>query len=111
MGDYQARKAYQIGVKWLVGAGLLTMVSLGGLMTYNWAENRPTAPVNARLVTVKLGSVENKISEGGTVELGGQRTIKSPEEGAVENVLVQLGDRITPGPRRQSCHSRPIKPG
>ena len=97
MGDYQARKAYQIGVKWLVGAGLLTMVSLGGLMTYNWAENRPTAPVNARLVTVKLGSVENKISEGGTVELGGQRTIKSPEEGAVENVLVQLGDRITPG--------------
>jgi HlyD family secretion protein len=95
--DYQARKAYQTGVKWLIGAGLLTMVSFSGLVAYNWVQNRPQAPVNARLVTVKLGSVENKISEGGTVELGGQRTIKSPEEGAVENVLVQLGDRITSG--------------
>jgi HlyD family secretion protein len=94
--DYQARKAYQTGVKWLVGAGLLTMVSLSGLVAYNWIQNRPQAPVNARLITVKLGSVENKISEGGTVELGGQRTIKSPAEGAVENLLVQLGDRITP---------------
>ncbi|MGB3534930.1 MAG: efflux RND transporter periplasmic adaptor subunit [Microcoleaceae cyanobacterium] len=97
MGDYKAQKAYQTGVKWLVGAGLLTMVSLGGLITYNWAQNRPQPTVNARLVTVKLGNVENKISEGGTVELGGQRTIKSPEEGAVETVFVQQGDRITPG--------------
>ncbi len=95
--DYQARKAYQTGVKWLVGAGLLTLVSLSGLVTYNWAQNRPQAPVNARLLTVKLGNVENKISEGGTVELGGQRSIKSPEEGAVETVLVELGDRISPG--------------
>lgn len=95
--DSQARKAYQTGIKWLAGAALLTMVSFGGLVTYNWVQNRPQAPVNARLVTVKLGSVENKISEGGTVELGGQRSIKSPEEGAVENVFVKLGDRIISG--------------
>ncbi|MGB3404781.1 MAG: efflux RND transporter periplasmic adaptor subunit [Microcoleaceae cyanobacterium] len=95
--DSQARKAYKTGIKWLVGAGLLTAISLGGLVTYNGLQNRPQASVNARLITVKLGSVENNISEGGTVELGGQRTIKSPEEGAVENLLVALGDRITPG--------------
>ena len=95
--DSQAKKAYKTGVKWLIGAGVLTMVSLGGLVTYNGLQNRPQAAINAQLVTVKLGSVESKISEGGTVELGGQRTIKSPEEGAVENVLVALGDRITPG--------------
>jgi HlyD family secretion protein len=95
--DSQAKKAYQTGVKWLVGAGLLTLVSLGGLVTYNGLQNRPQAAINARLITVKLGGVENNISEGGTVELGGQRTIKSPEEGAVENVLIELGDRITPG--------------
>ncbi|MEB3279602.1 MAG: efflux RND transporter periplasmic adaptor subunit [Lyngbya sp.] len=95
--DYQAKKAYQVGMRWLTGAFVLASLSLGGVWGYDWMQNRPLTPTSAELVEVELGNIENKISAGGTVELGGQRTIKSPEEGAVERVLVQSGDRISTG--------------
>ncbi len=95
--DYQAKKAYQFGMRWLTGAFILASISLGGILTYDWARNRPIAPTTANLVEVNLGRVENKIDAGGTVELGGQRSIKSPEEGAVDRVLVNPGDRISAG--------------
>jgi len=50
-----------------------------------------------RLVTVELGTIETTINESGTVELGGQQTLTSPTEGAVERVLVTLGDRVRSG--------------
>jgi len=95
--DYQAKKAYQVGMRWLTGAFVLASLSVGGVWGYDWIKNRPLTPTNAELVEVELGNIENKISAGGTVELGGQRTIKSPEEGAVERILVRQGDRISAG--------------
>ncbi|EAW34449.1 efflux RND transporter periplasmic adaptor subunit [Lyngbya sp. PCC 8106] len=95
--DYQAKKAYQVGMRWLTGAFILASLSLGGIWGYDWIKNRPLTPTSAEFVEVKLGNVDNKINSGGTVELGGQRTIKSPEEGAVERLLVQSGDKISPG--------------
>lgn len=95
--DYQAKKAYQVGMRWLTGAFVLAGLSLGGVWGYDWMQNRPLTPTSAELVEVELGNIENKISAGGTVELGGQRIIKSPEEGAVERILVSQGDTISTG--------------
>lgn len=95
--DYQAKRAYQRGVKWLVVMTLLTGVSLVGIALYYKLQKNEAEAVAAGLQKVELGTVENKISEGGTVELGGQRTIKSPTESAVDQIFVQVGDRITQG--------------
>ena len=95
--DYQAKRAYQRGVKWLVVMTLLTGVSLAGIALYYKLQKKDAEAVAAGLQKVELGTVENKISEGGTVELGGQRTIKSPTESAVDQIFVQVGDPITKG--------------
>ncbi|WP_027249556.1 efflux RND transporter periplasmic adaptor subunit [Planktothrix agardhii] len=95
--DYQAKRAYQRGVKWLVVMTLLTGVSLAGVALYYKLQKKDTEAVAAGLQKVELGTVENKISEGGTVELGGQRTIKSPTDSAVEQIFVKVGDPIIRG--------------
>lgn len=95
--DYKVKTAYQRGIQWLIAATLLSGVSIGGVWVYYRFQNQPPASVTARLQNVQLGNIENKINEGGTVELGGQRTIKSPADGAVDQVLVKLGDRIRSG--------------
>jgi HlyD family secretion protein len=95
--DYQAKRAYQRGVKWLMVMTLFMVVSLAGMALYYKLQKNDSEAVTAGLQKVELGTVENKISEGGTVELGGQRTIKSPTESAVEQIFVKIGDRITQG--------------
>lgn len=95
--DYQAKRAYQRGVKWLMVMTLFMGVSLAGIALYYKLQKNDTEAVAAGLQKVELGTVENKISEGGTVELGGQRTIKSPTESAVDQIFVQVGDPITKG--------------
>ena len=95
--DYQAKRAYQRGVKWLVVMTLLTGVSLAGVALYYKLQKKDAEAIAAALQKVELATVENKISEGGTVELGGQRTIKSPTESAVDQIFVQVGDPITKG--------------
>ncbi|VXD15337.1 efflux RND transporter periplasmic adaptor subunit [Planktothrix paucivesiculata] len=95
--DYQAKRAYQRGVKWLMVMTLFMGVSLAGIALYYKIQKNDTEAVAAGLQKVELGTVENKISEGGTVQLGGQRTIKSPTESAVEQIFVQVGDPITKG--------------
>ncbi|HEY9863875.1 MAG TPA: HlyD family efflux transporter periplasmic adaptor subunit [Candidatus Obscuribacterales bacterium] len=95
--DYQAKRAYQRGVKWLMVMTLFMGVSLAGVALYYKLQKNDTEAVAAGLQKVELGTVENKISEGGTVQLGGQRTIKSPAESAVDQIFVQVGDPITKG--------------
>jgi len=95
--DYQAKRAYQRGVKWLMVMTLFIGVSLAGMALYYKLQKQDAEAVAAELQKVELGTVENKISEGGTVELGGQRTIKSPTESAVDQIFVQVGDPITRG--------------
>jgi len=95
--DYQAKIAYHRGIKWLIAVTLFTGVSVGAVGWYYKLQNPTSEPVTAGLQKVELGTVDNKINEGGTVELGGQRTIKSPEDGAVDQILVKVSDRIVSG--------------
>lgn len=83
--------------RWLAWSGALAVVSVGGCLTYLLAVNRPAEPVPVPLLTVERRNVETTITEGGTVELREQRTIKSPTEGAVEQVLVKPGQLVKSG--------------
>lgn len=97
--EQQGKKEFKKGVQLLVwsSVGVLALLSAGRWVDYAKLLNRSPDPVEVRLVTVKRGNVENKINESGTVKLGGQQTLKSPAESAVEQVLVQLGDRVKSG--------------
>ncbi|MEP0883557.1 efflux RND transporter periplasmic adaptor subunit [Trichocoleus sp. ST-U3] len=88
---------FKAGVKWLAWSAGLAVASIGGWLVYGLLLNRSGDPVAVRLVKVERGTVENTINESGVVELGGQQTLKSPAESAVERVLVQLGDRVQSG--------------
>lgn len=83
--------------RWLAWSGVLAVVSVGGWLTYLLAVNRPAEPVPVPLLTALRSNIETIINEGGTVELREQRTIKSPTEGAVEEVLVKPGQRVKSG--------------
>lgn len=95
--DYRAKAAYQRGIKWLIVATLFAGGSFATANLYYKLQNSSEQAIAAGLQKVELGKVENKINEGGTVELGGQRTIKSPDESAVAEVFVKTGDRIIAG--------------
>jgi HlyD family secretion protein len=94
MMQLQGKKKFNTGVPWLVGSGILALVSAGGWLVYAQSVNRSTAAVPVRLVTVKRGDVELVINESGTVELGGQQSLKSPGEVTVDRVMVGVGDRV-----------------
>jgi len=93
----QGKNLYRTGIGWVAGSGMLALASLGGWALYGVTLNRVPEAIAVRLQTVERGTVETVISESGTVELGGQQTLVSPAEGAVERVLVQAGDRVTTG--------------
>lgn len=86
-----------IGSRLILASGALALLSLGGWAVYAWVVSRAPEPVAVRLLTVQRGTVETVINESGTLELGGQQTLLSPLEGAVEQVLVAAGDRIQQG--------------
>lgn len=89
----QGKKKFKTGVKWLAWSGVLASVSAGGWLLYVH-RNRPPESAQQPVVTVERGNIETSINESGTLELRGQQTLKSPAEGAVERVLVRLGDRV-----------------
>lgn len=91
------KKRFKSGVKFLVWSGMFAVTSAGGWLIYFTTFNRPSEAVKVRIIKVELGTIENTINESGTVGLGGQQTLKSPSEGAVDRVLVKLGDRIQIG--------------
>ncbi len=94
MSKPQGKKKFKNGVQWLAWSGALALVSTGGCLAYVLVLNRPPDPVAVSLLTVERGTVETTINESGTVELRGQRSLKSPVEGAVDHVLVKPGDKV-----------------
>jgi HlyD family secretion protein len=94
MINLQGKKQFKSGVQWLAWSGVLALVSTGGWLVYAQTFNQSAKPVPVRLVTVKRGNVEIVINESGTVELGGQQSLKSPGEVTVDRVLVGVGDRV-----------------
>ena len=97
MIEQKGKNKLKSGVQWLAWSGVLTVVSVGGFLSYVLVLNRPAEPVAVRLLTVERGTVETTINESGTVELRDQQTLKSPTEGAVDRVLVQPGDKVRSG--------------
>ncbi|MBW4681791.1 MAG: efflux RND transporter periplasmic adaptor subunit [Microcoleus vaginatus WJT46-NPBG5] len=91
------KKQVTAGIKWIMVSAVLALASAGGWLVYAQLLNRPSDPVPVRLIDVKQDNVESTINESGTVELGGQQTLKSPIEGAVDKVLVRQGERVESG--------------
>ncbi|PIG91057.1 efflux RND transporter periplasmic adaptor subunit [Gloeocapsopsis sp. IPPAS B-1203] len=89
-------KKFKSKGQWLAGLAALAGIGVSGLI-YAVVLNRSAEPVPVSLVTVERGTVETTLNESGIVELGNQQTIKSPTEGAVEQVLVQPGERVRAG--------------
>jgi HlyD family secretion protein len=81
---------------WQLWLGLLGVVGLGGGGVYA-TRLSVAAPVPITLVMAERGTIESTINETGTVELRGQTTIKSPIEGAVDEVMVRPGQRVKAG--------------
>lgn len=94
---HQGGKEFKAGIRWLVWSGGLALVSLAGWLAYGLILNKPEDPATVRLITVERSTVETTINASGTLELDGQQTLKSPAEGAVDQVLVQPGDRVQRG--------------
>lgn len=89
-------KKFKTQGQWLAGLVALAGIGVSGLI-YVLLLNRSAEPIPVRLVTVERGTVETTLNESGIVELGNQQTIKSPTEGAVEQVLVKPGEQISTG--------------
>nr|WP_199316947.1 efflux RND transporter periplasmic adaptor subunit [Chroococcidiopsis sp. [FACHB-1243]] len=81
-------------MQWLAWSATLAGICLASGLGYFLVFNSTAQPVTVQTVVVETGTVENTIDESGTVELQGQRTIKSPTEGAVDRVLVQPGNQV-----------------
>lgn len=95
--DKQGKKGFYTAIKWLMGSAVLAVASVGSLFAYGLWQNQPPKSIGVRIIPVKLGTIEILVNESGILELGGQQTLKSPDEGAVEQVLVAVGDRVTVG--------------
>lgn len=96
MGEHYKEK-YIKGVRWLVGSAMLALTCMGGWLVYLRVVNQSGEPVAVSAIAVELGTVEISVSESGIVELGGQQTLKSPTDGTVDRVLVEVGDRVKSG--------------
>jgi len=83
--------------RWLAVSGGLALVGITGTIAYQLIVNRPPKPIAVSLLKVERGDIENTINESGTVELRGQKTLRSPTEGAVDEVLVQPGQSVKAG--------------
>ncbi|WP_317106281.1 efflux RND transporter periplasmic adaptor subunit [Chroococcidiopsis sp. SAG 2025] len=88
---------FRSGMKWLAWSATLAGICLASGLGYFLVFNSTAQPVTVQTIAVETGTVENTIDESGTVKLQGQRTIKSPTEGAVDRVLVQPGNQVKAG--------------
>ena len=80
---------------WLLGFAMLTGVSVWGYLRYR----RPQTDVaSVPLYTVERSTVELTVTAGGNLSLGGQQTLKSPQnEATVEQVLVDVRSVVEAG--------------
>lgn len=90
------RSPYRRGARWVMAAGASAIVG-GGWLSYQRFFQSAPRPVAVSLIPVTRDTVEVTINESGTVALGGEQTLKSPEDVTVEQVFVQPGDRVKVG--------------
>ena len=83
-----------------ISLGLVGVVGLTGLAVWGYRRYRSSGaePITVPLYPVERSTVELTVSAGGTLALGGQQTLKSPQnEATVEQVLVQVRNVVEAG--------------
>ncbi|HEY9878091.1 MAG TPA: efflux RND transporter periplasmic adaptor subunit [Leptolyngbyaceae cyanobacterium] len=93
----EAEEKQRTGVKWILGSGLLVIAAFVGWWGYTTRLQKPAEPLAVITAPVQKETLRNSITASGTVELGGQQTLKSPGEVTVEQVLVQERQRVKAG--------------
>ncbi|MDX2100390.1 MAG: efflux RND transporter periplasmic adaptor subunit [Leptolyngbyaceae cyanobacterium bins.59] len=91
------RRKYSAGTRWLVASGGLAILTIAGWLGYRTFFGQPSESVTVAVKAVERGNVEKTVSSGGTIELGGQQTLKAPKDVTVEQVSVKDGDRVRRG--------------
>ncbi|ESA32025.1 rnd family efflux mfp subunit [Leptolyngbya sp. Heron Island J] len=83
-----------------IALGIVGIVGLTGLAVWGYRRYRSSGaePISVPLYAVERSTVELTVSAGGTLALGGQQTLKSPQnEATVEQVLVQVRSAVDAG--------------
>lgn len=87
-----------LGLRWLYISGILTIMTLGGLLFFGLSSKNNTKSVTVRTTTVIEGNIEDKITgESGIFKLDNQRVIRASANGMVEEILVDIGDVVKKG--------------
>ncbi|MBT9313262.1 efflux RND transporter periplasmic adaptor subunit [Leptothoe kymatousa] len=95
LGAKSRSLTYRVLVFWLVGFAALAAATAGVYMRYRGAQSEAIA---VPLHTVERSTVELTVTASGTLALGGQQTLKSPQsEATVEQVLVQVRSLVEAG--------------
>jgi HlyD family secretion protein len=97
LSKIQKQSKYQAGIRWLATSTGVVLSGIGGWAGYNYLLNQRVSPVPVSLIPVQRGNVEVTVTEAGTVELGGQQTLKAPRDVTVEQVLVKEGQQVRSG--------------
>ncbi|MDB9314995.1 efflux RND transporter periplasmic adaptor subunit [Spirulina sp. CS-785/01] len=92
---------YRQGIKWLVGAGLVTVAGIGGYFAYLFWFVEAAQSVSAPLLTIEPSDVSKTVSAGGTVQLGNQQSLKTPtsanQSAIVDRIEVSLNSPVEEG--------------
>jgi HlyD family secretion protein len=97
MGRPPHKEQYTVGKQWLLGSGAIAILAFGGIALYSKAFQANQEAIAVQVISVEQGDVEVTINESGILLFGNQQTLTSPVEGAVEEVLVQPGERVEAG--------------
>ena len=87
----------RIGLRWMLGSGLVILVGVAGWVGYQAVSRQPAPPVEVVTAPVTRDDLEVTITEAGSVELGGQQTFKAPSDVTVQAVLVEERQRVSQG--------------
>jgi HlyD family secretion protein len=85
------------GIRWIAGSAVLSALAGLGYWGYLQVAPKQEGAIAVQLIPVERGDVEITITEGGTIELGGQRTFKAPRDLTVEQVLVKERQQVSAG--------------
>jgi HlyD family secretion protein len=92
------RKKYRTGIMWILLSIGVVSISGGGWAGLAYLKSNFTRnPIAASLLPVEQGDIEITFTEAEMIELGEQKTLKTPRDVIVEQVLVQEGQRISVG--------------
>lgn len=95
LGNTPRSLTYRALLIWLIGFTALTGIAIWGYRRYR---NPKTESISVPLHTVERSTVELTVTASGTLALGGQQTLKSPQnEATVEQVLVAVRSQVVAG--------------